>query len=179
MTRRTVPPAQLDMALGSRHLQLLAIVVLSVLCCATALAASSRITDCDRLADLQNLEVPAYDISAIAVGHTVADPDEPDDASLDVVPAQIPSEIPILNLTPRVAVILQDIFSAVTIESPSSQPKETPLPIKSAAKGELPLSPVADDVSPSESPELADPVSGIEDVDVAPSIQREMFRTDI
>ena len=175
MTQQAVPPSRPEMALGSQ----LAIMVLSVICCATALGATSPMTACDRTADLQSLEVPFSDLSAIAVGHVIADPDDQDDATIDVLPAQGQSEVPILNLAPRVAVILQDIFSAVAIETPSLDSAEQPLTIESSPAGDSPLSPVAGDASQSDSTELTDPASGIEDVDTAPSIQRQMFRTDI
>ncbi len=179
MTPRAISPKRLEMVLGSRQGQLLAILVLSVICCATALAATSPITACDRTADLQSLEVPVNDLTAIVVGHAIADPEDQDDAALDALPAQGHSEVPILNLTPRVVGILQDVFSAVAIETPSADSTQNPLLIESSAKAELSLSPVAGDASQAESLELADPASEIEAVDTAPSIQRQMFRTDI
>ena len=84
MTQRVVSPKRLELVLGSRQGQLLAILVLSVICCATALAATSPITACDRTADLRSLEVPINELSAIVVGHVVANPDKQDDATLDV-----------------------------------------------------------------------------------------------
>ncbi len=179
MTQRAVLANGLEMALGSRHSQLLVVLMLSVICCATALAAASPITACDRTTNLQSLEVPISDLSAIVVGHVIADPEEQDDVTIDVLPAQGLSEVPILDLAPRVAVILQDVFSAVAIETPSSNASEQPLAIEASPKAESPLSPIAGDASQTDSPELAAPASGIEDVDAAPSIQRKMFRTDI
>ncbi len=179
MTQRAVSPKRLELVLGSRQGQLLAILVLSVICCATALAATSPITACDRTADLQSLEVPINELSAIVVGHVVADPDRQDDATLDVLPTQGKSDAPVLDLTPRVVVILEDVFSAVAIETASSEYSEKPLLIESSVKGELPLSPVAGDASQSESLDLVDPAAEIEDVDTVLSIQRQMFRTDI
>ena len=179
MTQRAVSPKRLELVLGSRQGQLLAILVLSVICCATALAATSPITACDRTADLRSLEVPINELSAIVVGHVVADPDKQDNATLDVLPTPGKSDAPVLDLTPRVVVILQDVFSAVAIETASSEYSEKPLLIESSVKGELPLSPVAGDASQSESLDLVDPAAEIEDVDTALSIQRQMFRTDI
>ncbi len=179
MTQRAVPRNRPEMVLGSRHSQLLVILVLSVICCATALGATSPMTACDRTADLRSLVISVSDLSAIFVGHVVADPDDQDAASIDVFPAQGQSEAPILNLAPRVAGILQDVFSAIAIETPSSDSSDQPLPIASSPERESPLSPIAGDASQTEAPELADPDSGIEDVDNAPSIQRQMFRTDI
>ena len=83
------------------------------------------------------------------------------------------------SLIPRVVVILEDVFSAVAIETASSEYSEKPLLIESSVKGELPLSPVAGDASQSESLDLVDPAAKIEDVDSVLSIQRQMFRTDI
>lgn len=179
MTQPAVSPQRLELVLGSRQAQLLAILVLSVICCATALAATSPITACDRTADLQSLEVPVNELSAIVVGHVVADPDKQDDAALDVLSTQGKSDAPVLDLTPRVVVILQHVFSAVAIETASSEYSEKPLLIESSVKGELPLSPVAGDTSQSEALDLIDPAADIEDVDTALSIQRQMFRTDI
>ena len=175
MTQRAVSPKRLELVLGSRQRQLLAILVLSVICCAAALAAPSPITACDRTADLQSLEVPVNELSAIVV----ADPDKQDDAILDVLPTQGKSDAPVLDLTPRVVVILEDVFSAVAIETASSESSQKPLLIESSVKGELPLSPVAGDASQLESLDLVDQASEIEDVDTALSIQRQMFRTDI
>ena len=179
MTHRAVSPKRLELVLGSRQGQLLAILVLSVICCATALAATSPITACDRTADLQSLEVPVNELSAIVVGHVVTDPDNQDDANLNVLPNQDKSDAPVLDLTPRVVVILADVFSAVAIETASLESSEKPLLIESSVKGELPLSPVAGDVSQSESLEPANPAAEIEDVDSVLSIRRQMFRTDI
>ncbi len=95
------------------------------------------------------------------------------------MPAHDKSDAPVLDLTPRVVVILKDVFSAATIETASSESSEKPLLIESSVKGELPLSPVAGDASQLESLDLVDQASEIEDVDTALSIQRQMFRTDI
>ncbi len=179
MTQQALPPNRSEMALASRQRQLLVIMVLSIICCAAALGATSPMTASDRTADLQSLEVPVSELTALAVGHVVADPDNQDATSIDVLPAQGQSEGLTLDLAPRVANILQDVFSAVVIETPSSDSADQPLPVPISPKSELSLSPVAGDASQTDSPELADPDSGIENMDTAPSIQREMFRTDI
>ena len=179
MTQRAVSPKRLELVLGSRQGQLLAILVLSVICCATALAATSPITDCDRTADLQSLQVPVNELSTMLVGHVIAGPEKQDDANLDVLPTQERPDAPVLDLTPRVVVILEDVFSAVAIETASSESSEKPLLIESSVKGELPLSPVAGDASQPKSLDLAEQASEIEDVDTALSIRRQMFRTDI
>jgi hypothetical protein len=150
-----------------------------VICCATALAATSPITDCDRTADLQSLQVPVNELSTMVVGHVIANPEKQDDTTLDLLPSQEKSDAPVLDLTPRVVVILEDVFSAVAIETASSESSERPLLIQSSVKGELPLSPVAGHASQPESLDLADQAAEIEDVDTVLSIQRQMFRTDI
>ncbi len=179
MTPRAVQPRHLAVALGSRQSQLLAILLLSVICCATALAAASPITACDRASELQSLKVPVSDLSAIFVGHVTTDPEYQDAATIDAVPAEDLSDVPILDLAPRVAVILQDVFSAVAIETSDSETSDQRTAIEALPKTKVSLSPVAGDASQADSPELADPASAIEDVDTAPSIQRQMFRTDI
>ena len=183
MTQRAVPPIRPEMALGSRHSQWLAmiIMVLSLICCATVLAATSPLTACDRTADLQSLDVPVSDISATVVGHVIVAPDAQDDATIDVLAVQGRSEALILDLAPRVAVILQDVFSAVAIETPSldSSDQTQAFAIESSPKEESPLSPLAGDAAQADPSELTDFASGIEDVDTAPSIHRQMFRTDI
>jgi len=150
-----------------------------VICCATALAATSPITDCDRTADLQSLQVPVNELSTMVVGRVIANPEKQDDTTLDLLPSQEKPDAPVLDLTPRVVVILEDIFSAVAIETASSESSERPLLIQSSVKGELPLSPVAGDASQPESLDLADQAAEIEDVDTVLSIQRQMLRTDI
>lgn len=179
MIRQAVPPNRSEMVLGSRHSHLLVISVLSIFCCAAALGATSPMTASDRTADLQSLEVRVSELTALVVGHVVADPDDQDAVSIDVLPAQGQSEGLTLDLAPRVANIVQDVFSAAVIETPSSDSADQPSPIRTAPNSELSLSPVAGDASQIDSPELADPDSGIKNVDTAPSIQRQMFRTDI
>lgn len=134
---------------------------------------------CDQTADLQSLEIPVNRLSAVVVGHVIADLGERDDASIDALSANSNSAAPIIDLELRVTDILQDVFSAVAIETPSSGSSDRPLPIKSLPKDDSPLSPVAGDVSQADSAELADPDAGSDDGHSAPSIQRQMFRTDI
>ncbi len=181
MTQRAVSPGRPEMAPGSRHGQCSAIMMLSLFCCATALAATSPITACDRTADLQSLDVPVSDLSVTVVGHVSVEPGDQDDAAIDVFAVQGRSEALTLDLAPRVAVILQDVFSAVAIETPSLDSSDLTqvFAIESSPKKESPLSPVAGDAAQTDSSELTDFASGIEDVDTAPSIQRQMFRTDI
>ena len=107
--------------------------------------------------------------------------DDQDDATSDVRAAQRRSEVLILDLAPRVAVILQDVFSAVAIETPAldSSHQTQPSAIESSPREESPLSPVAAGAAQAGPSEPGDPASDIEDVDTAPSIRRQMFRTDI
>ena len=179
MTQRASSPNRFEKALGSQQCQLLAILVLSVICCTTALGATSPMAACDQTADLRSLEIPVNRLSAMVVGHGIVDLDEQDDASIDALPANSNPETPIIHLELRVADILQDVFSAVAIATPSSDSSDQPLPVESSSNSISPLSPVAGDASQADSPELADPDAGLDDVHSAPSIQRQMFRTDI
>ena len=179
MTQRALPPNRLVKALASQQSQLLAILMLSVICCATALGATSPQAACDQTADLQSLEIPVNKLSVMAVGHAVVDIDEQNDASVDALPASTSPEAPNIDLELRVADILQDVFSANAIETPPSDSSDQPLPIESSSMSNSPLSPVAGDASQADSPEHANPDAGLDDVHSAPGIQRKMFRTDI
>ena len=180
MTHAVAAPSRTDTASGGRLIHLLVTLVLGATCCATALAATSPITACDRTADLDSLEVPVSELSASVVGHIVVVPGE-DDEVLDVLPTQGDSAEPILNLAPRVAEILQDVFSAVAIETaPTDADQSIPsYSLEPAPKDESPLSPVAGDAGQSEPSELADPDSVIDGANAVPGVQRRMFRTDI
>lgn len=176
-----ITPNHSDTAAGSRHAPALAILLLGATACATALGATNSITDCDRTADLQSLQVPVSDLTAKIVGHVVVEPDNENDETLTALPTQGEPAAPILYLAPRVAAILQNVFSAVAIETPPSDfpVQDQPYVIESAPNDESPLSPVAGDATPSNSSELTDPATGIDEVDTGPSLQRQMFRTDI
>lgn len=168
------------MASGSQLIHLLTIFLLSATGCATALAATSPMTACDRTADLQSLEVPVSELSASVVGHVSVEADE-DDETLIVLPAHSDTAAPILNLAPRVAVILRDVFSAVAIETPPSDSDNpaTSFPVESLTRDVSPLSPIAGDAGTSESSDLTDQDSAIKEADAVPGVQRQMFRTDI
>lgn len=181
MTRRAVPPDRSENASGGRHIPFLAILVLvPASWCATALGATAATTACDLTADLRSLEVPVSDLSANVGGHIAVEPGDDDDESLNTLPAQAGSAAPILYLAPRVAVILQNVFSAVAIETPPLESPDTAqsLATQSLSQDESPLSPVAGDVSQADSSELIDPASAAE-VEAVPRFQRQMFRTDI
>ena len=178
MTDRPVPSDHSENAPGGRHIPFLAILVLGGAWCSTALGATGSTTSCDRTADLRSLEVPISDLSANVVGHIAVEPGNANDESLNARPAQAESTAPILYLAPRVAVILQNVFSAVAIETP---PLDFPDPAQSIAteslsQDESPLSPVAGDAPQADSSELIDPAAEVEGV---PRFQRQMFRTDI
>jgi len=179
VTQLAVPRGRQEMAPGSLQNQMLAILLLSVICCATALGATSPIAACDRAADLQSLKVPVSDLSVITVGHVITDREDQDISTIDADPAEDLSDEPILDLAPRLAVILQDVFSAVAIEAPTSEASEQPIAIEALPMTKAPLSPVAGDATQSDSPERADTAAGIEEIDSAPSIHRQMYRTDI
>jgi hypothetical protein len=186
VTDRAVQSNRSENASGGRHIAFLAILVLGGAWYSTALGAtdSTTATACDRTADLRSLEVPVSDLSASVVGHTAVEPGDANDESLNARPAQAESTAPILYLAPRVAVILQNVFSAVAIETPPTPPLNSPDPAQSFATESLsqdesppsPLSPVAGDASQSDSSELIDPAA---EVGAVPRFQRQMFRTDI
>ena len=184
MTDRAVRSNRSESASGGRHITFLAILVMGSAWYSTALGATDSTTACDRTADLRSLDVPVSDLSASVVGHIAVEPGDANDESLNARPAQAESTAPILYLAPRVAVILQNVFSAVAIETP---PLNSPDPAQSFATESLsqdasppsppsPLSPVAGDASQSDSSELIDPAAEVEAV---PRFQRQMFRTDI
>ena len=165
------------MASGSHTIRLLAVLICSATCATTALGATSPTTACDRTTDLQSLEVPVSELSASVVGY-ITDEDE---ESLTVLPAQGDSTVPILNLAPRVAVILQDVFSAVAINAPPIDSPDTDslITIDAPHQDDSPKSPVAGDAGQADSSRLSDTDSAIEEADAIPSVQRKIFRTDI
>ena len=177
MTPRAKPRSRPETAPPGQTIQLLAILLWGATCCTTALGAT---TACDRTTDLQSLEVPVSELSASVVGHIAAEPDEEND-SLMILPAQGNSTVPILNLAPRVAVILQDVFSAVAIDTAplvSHDPIES-ITIDQMLQNKSPMSPVAGDAGRADSSELSETEAAIEEADAVPSVQRKMFRTDI
>jgi len=181
VTDRPVPLDHSENASGRRHIPFLAILVLGSTWCSTALAATGSTAACDRTADLRSLEVPVSDLSANIVGHIAVEPGNANDESLDARPAQAESTAPILFLAPRVAVILRNVFSAVAIETPpldSRDPTQS-FATESLSQDESPLSPVAGDVSQTDSSELIDPASAGAELEATPHFQRQMFRTDI
>ncbi len=181
MTDRPVPLDHSENASGRRHIPFLAILVLGGAWCSPALAATASTVACDRTADLRSLDVPVSDLSANVVGHIAVEPGNANDESLNAGPAQAESTAPILYLAPRVAVILQNVFSAVAIETPplDSRDSTQSFATESLSQDESPLSPVAGDASQSDSSELIDPASAGAEVEAIPHFQRQMFRTDI
>ena len=158
-----------------------AILLLGAAWCTTALGATGSTTACDRTVDLRSLEMPVTDLSANVVGHIAVESGNDNDELLNALPAQAESSAPILNLAPRVAVILQNVFSAVAIETP---PLDSPDPVRSFSTESLSqdqssLPPVAGDASQPDSSELIDPASASAEVEAVPGFQRQMFRTDI
>lgn len=181
MTDRPVPLDHSENASGRRHIPFLAILVLGGAWCSPALGATASTAACDRTADLRSLDVPVSDLSANIVGHIAVEPGNANDESLNADPAQAESTAPILYLAPRVAVILQNVFSAVAIETPplDSRDSTQSFATESLPQDESPLSPVAGDASQSDSSELIDPASAGAEVEAIPHFQRQMFRTDI
>ena len=178
MTDRAVQSNRSESASGGRHIAFLAILVIGGAWYSTALGATDSTTACDRTTDLRSLEVPVSDLTTSVVGHIAVEPGDANDESLNARPAQAESTAPILYLAPRVAVILQNVFSAVAIETPpldSADPGQS-LATESSSQNESPLSPVAGDASQPDPSELIDPAAEVEGV---PRFQRQMFRTDI
>jgi len=182
VTDRPLPLDHSENASGRRHIPFLVILVLGGAWCSTALGAAASTAACDRTADLlRSLDVPVSDLSANVVGHIAVEPGNANDESLNADPAQAESTAPILYLAPRVAVILQNVFSAVAIETPplDSRNSAQSFATESLSQDESPLSPVAGDASQSDSSELIDPASAGAEVEAIPHFQRQMFRTDI
>ena len=181
MTDRPVPPNRSENASGGRHIPFLAILVLGGAWCSTALGATGSTTACDRTADLRSLDVPVSDLAVTVVGQIAVEPGNANDESLNARPAQAESTAPILYLAPRVAVILQNVFSAVAIETPplDSRNSAQSFATESLSQDESPLSPVAGDASQTDSPDLINPASAGAEVEATPHFQRQMFRTDI
>jgi hypothetical protein len=176
VTDRPVPLDHSENASGRRHIPFLAILVLGGAWCSPALGATASTAACDPTADLlRSLDVPVSDLSANVVGHITVEPGNANDESLNA------STAPILYLAPRVAVILQNVFSAVAIETPplDSRDSTQSFATESLSQDESPLSPVAGDASQSDSSELIDPASAGAEVEAIPHFQRQMFRTDI
>ncbi len=159
----------------------LAILVLGGAWCSTALGATGSMAACDRTADLRSLDVPVSDLSANVVGHIAVESGNANVESLNARPAQAESTAPILYLAPRAAVILQNVFSAVAIETPPLDSRESTqsFATESLSQDESPLSPVAGDASQTDSSELINPASAGAEVEDTPHFQRQMFRTDI
>lgn len=182
MTDRPVPLDHSENASGRRHIPFLAILVLGGAWCSPALGATASTAACDRTVDLlRSLDVPVSDLSANVVGHITVEPGNANDESLNAGAEQAQSTAPILYLAPRVAVILQNVFSAVAIETPplDSRDSTQSFATESLSQDESPLSPVAGDASQSDSSELIDPASAGAEVEAIPHFQRQMFRTDI
>lgn len=165
----------------SRPLQSLAVLLLTSGICASALAATSPTTACDRTPTLQSLEVPVRELSTNAVGHVFDESDDGDGASLEPLPAQLQSPALILDLTPRMAIILQDVFSAVAIETPplAQHDQEPGSVIETVPQDESPLSPVAGDAGQPESGEPTGQDAKSAQEQSVPSFQHKMLRTDI
>jgi hypothetical protein len=175
-TETARPPA-------GRHTLPLAILLLGIAGCGTAIAATNTGVPCDHVADMQSLRVPAGDLMVRLVGHSVAAADaEPEEAlaALDALPLQDASA-PMLYLTPRVAAILRDIFSAVAIETLTRNPAggQQAYAIDVLPQNDSHLSPVASDAATADAPESGDSTDGIEDMAGDKSFLRQMFRTDI
>ncbi|MFQ6004602.1 MAG: hypothetical protein ACE5OQ_03785 [Woeseia sp.] len=182
MTARATPSERSTAVFAGRSLLLLAGLLLGCGWGTAAVGATGPMTACDRRADLQSLEVPVSDLSASVIGHFT--PDEPDGEeaeSLGARPVQRNSSAPLLYLTPRVAAILENVFSVVAIDSSLSESDRLDPPADSRAVpgDETALSPVVAEPSQSDSSLDASMESVADDVERVPAVQRQMFRTDI
>ena len=135
---------------------------------AAALSATGTVSPCATDAqDLTSLEVPGESLSLERVDHDAAETDlsglEPLDAAVDAREAGAP----VLNLTPRVANMLRDIFRAQDSVSDTD-----------AAASISPIADSADDADLPETEEKIAPVAGA-DEEILPSFQQRMYRKDI
>jgi len=139
----------------------------------TALGASDPAVNCDRdVRKLTSLDVADESLLVNTVDHTS---DIGDTTGLDVIDSRIDidnSPAPYLYLTPRVANLLRDVFRSV---------EKTAL---STDRDPVQSSPLADHVEADieKEPGHGDkvvPVVGLEEDEVVPSFQQQMYRKDI
>lgn len=161
----------------------LTILLLGIACYGTALAATNTGEPCGHVADLQSLQVATNDLTVNVVGHSVVESDAEAEETLAALDNSLPGQTsaPVLYLAPRVAVILQDIFSAVAIETPTQDraDEQQAYAIDAPPENHSPRSPVASDAAAEDVPEPGDPASDIEDMADETSFLRQMYRTDI
>jgi hypothetical protein len=138
---------------------------------AFALAATGTHSPCATDArDLTSLDVPGTELTIRKIDHESGDADlsglEPIDTAIEATDAGAP----VLNLTPRVANILRDIF-----RTQNDAPANTDL------GGTVPSSPVADSVDDADVPESDKklPSATGSDQGILPSFQQRMYRKDI
>lgn len=161
----------------SRHTEkVTGVLLLAMLWGSTALAATDSIVECDEIAkSLQSLEIASAD----SVEH-LPDTDATVSGALEAEPDVNDVSSPILDLTPRVAAILRDVFGQDG-DIGDSQLLENPAVRFSEPTVTLPSSPIAGSAN---GPDLAESVDAERQVDIAeqdrnvPRIRR-MFRTDI
>lgn len=158
-----------------------ALAVLAIGFATSAPAATSPMPACDRAPSLPGLEVPIAALTAIAVGHPADESEVRHGHAPEALPAPTPAPAPILNLAPRLALILEGIFSAVAIETPpmQTQSQASVSAIETVAADGLTSSPLAGDAGRPESPQPTGPDSDDKAERSVPSFQRRMLRTDI
>jgi hypothetical protein len=161
-----------------RTFQSLAALALIMGTASAALAATSPMAACDKAPELQSLDVYLSDLSTTVVGHSIEETDTRTDEPAGPLPA--PSA-PVLDLGPRLAIILEDVFSAVAIETPPLQDddRQPSSLIEAVPQDKSPLSPVAGDSGQSEGTERTETNAAPEKAATVPIFQRRMRRTDI
>jgi hypothetical protein len=160
---------------GTRPTPLAAVASMLALAACWSSAAYSRTpndADCDEVAkSLQSLDAASETLTLTRVDHV---PIPADSSRLAAEPAAASGDhaTPLLDLTPRAADALRDIFEATreTEVAQTATPEASSSPI--AETEELPdISELPDNVSPVTTP-------GDEDIDL-PLLQRQMYRIDI
>ena len=132
---------------------------------ATALAANSAVVPCDQVSrNLKSLEVPVQALTANAVEHVPTDRHAVEHDAIDAESHLTDADAPILFLTPRVTIILRDVFGATTEDLPAEMPQRPS------------SSPLADSDSPADSIE---PAAAVIETSDLPHYQQQMFRKDI
>lgn len=150
-----------------------------------ALAAASSVVECDDVAkNLQSLEVAVDELSVESIEHIPADIDITASEPLEARPERSVVTSPILDLTPRVAAIIRDVFGQP--ESPDGNVEEIQLLENSGvqigepgkAQASSPLAGSANGVELPRSDDTEIEPDRSADGDSVPQISR-MYRTDI
>lgn len=141
------------------------VALLAVAWSSPGLAAARTSVGCDRVAhNLESLDVDTLAIEVVDLSDV--EQAEPSDALADSV-------APFLFLTPRVAIILEDVFGDSPADEAASE--DTQMEAADAKEAKPATSPVVDNA-----PNVDAPVSPMyENAAILPRFQRQMYRTDI